>query len=239
MHGSELQCYLHWFNVGIMSHDRLGSCVFTSTAEVWVKLIFASSDGPYVPWMPFCVSQSNSAELQLKSSSTSDPRGFDVGRFIRDRRNQSQAAAFISHHLSLQTAPGHLLAGILNYTGVGGHQLETVVAVGVTVSITSWHLRAHTHTHANSCEDRVQLAQTEESHTHAQLLHSCLWEPTTSFSPLVLFLMLLICLLLHCWMFRPNMAKASKNDISALKSNRQAIFFLLSALYDVTKTGHP
>lgn len=84
----------------------------------------------------FCVSQSNSAELQLETS-TSDPRGFDVGRFIADRRNQSQAAASISHHLSLQTAPGHLLAGILNYTGVRGHQLETVVAVGVTVSFTS------------------------------------------------------------------------------------------------------
>lgn len=93
---------------------------------------------------------SNSAELQLESSSTSNPGGFDVGHFITDRRNQSQAAASISHHLSLQTAPGHLLAGILNYTGVRGHQLETVVAVGVTVSFTSWHLRARTHTRTHT-----------------------------------------------------------------------------------------
>lgn len=124
---------------------------------------------------------SNSAELQLESSSTSNPGGFDVGHFITDRRNQSQAAASICHHLFLQTAPGHLPAGILNYTGVRGHQLETVVAVRVTVSFTSWHLRVrahtHTHTHSNSCEDWVHLAQTEESHTHAQLFlkgHSCL-----------------------------------------------------------------
>lgn len=35
----------------------------------------------------------------------------------------------------------------------------------------------------------------------------------------MLFLMLLICLLLHWWMFILNMAKASNNDISAWKSN--------------------
>ncbi len=115
----------------------------------------------------------------LKEHSSSSRECFDVDFFTTDKRNQSRAAS-ISHHLSLQTTPVHLLAGSWTLQGseVASYRLwgrearwgsQSVLQAAIPGQRTHTHTHTHTHTQLPWTEYTWHKWRKIESQTQAQV----------------------------------------------------------------------